>query len=153
MVDRKQVGSKLRRTKAHAARASLRGVTLVEVLIVLAIMTVISSSAAYLVFPQYKKARIKTAYLGTIVIKGAAEQYLELERQGESDACPTVDDLIDAKLIDGRKVDDPWGKPFRIRCAGDEINVISDGNDRINDTEDDIWDCFADEDLQKLSAL
>lgn len=133
-------------------RALSRGVTLVEVLIVVAIMAVIAGGATFLVFPEYKKARIKSAVVGATTIKTAADVYNELENT--SDACPTIQDLVNARKIDGKKVDDPWGKPYKIKCEeGGEIHVISPGNDRKEGTPDDIRDDLKPSDVEKIAKL
>ncbi|HMY21300.1 MAG TPA: type II secretion system protein, partial [Polyangium sp.] len=60
-------------------RFASRGVTLVEVLIVLAIMAIIAGGAVALVFPQLKKARVKQAVLSAGVIKTTAEAYRQID--------------------------------------------------------------------------
>lgn len=132
-------------------RAVQRGVTLVEVLIVVAIMGIIAGGAAYLVFPEYKKARIKTAVVGAGVIKQAADVYRELE--SSSDACPTIQDLVNAKKIDGKKTEDPWGMTYKIKCEEGEIRVVSPGNDRKEGTPDDVRDDFKPSDVEKVAKL
>jgi len=132
-------------------KALSRGVTLVEVLIVVAIMAVIAGGATYLVFPEFKKARIKTAVVGATTIKMAAETYKELE--STSDACPTIQDLVSARKIDGKKVDDPWGQPYKIKCEEGEIRVYSPGNDRKDATPDDIRDDFKPSDIEKVAKI
>lgn len=133
-------------------RAASRGVTLVEVLIVLAIMAIIAGGATALVFPQLKKSRVKSAVLSAGVIKTAAQQYQQLEMAGSS-TCPTLKDLIDGKQIDAKKTDDPWGTPFKITCEGDEITVISAGADRKEGTPDDVKDDFKDADIKRVGEL
>ncbi|EYF02921.1 type II secretion system protein [Chondromyces apiculatus] len=133
-------------------KAVQRGVTLVEVLIVVAIMAVIAGGATYLVFPEYKKARIKTSVVGATTIKQAAEVYRELESM--SDACPTIQDLVSGKKIDASKTDDPWGMPYRIKCEdGGDIRVYSNGNDRKEGTPDDVKDNFKQSDIEKVAKL
>jgi general secretion pathway protein G len=132
-------------------RAVQRGVTLVEVLIVVAIMGIIAGGAAYLVFPEFKKARIKTAVVGAGVIKQAAEVYRELE--SSSDACPTIQDLVNAKKIDGKKTEDPWGMTYKVKCEEGEIRVVSPGNDRKEGTPDDVRDDFKPSDIEKVAKL
>lgn len=132
-------------------RAVQRGVTLVEVLIVVAIMGIIAGGAAYLVFPEFKKARIKTAVVGAGVIKQAADVYRELE--SSSDACPTIQDLVNAKKIDGKKTEDPWGMTYKIKCEEGEVRVVSPGNDRKEGTPDDVRDDFKPSDIEKVAKL
>ena len=81
-----------------AKKALQRGVTLVEVLIVVAIMAVIAGGATILVFPKLKEARIKNAIIGCGTIKKAAELY---RATGGGEGCPTLQELVSAKQIDG----------------------------------------------------
>jgi general secretion pathway protein G len=134
-------------------RSPSRAVTLVEVMIVVAIMAVISSGATYLVFPEYKKARIKSAVVGASVIKTAAQTYMELDMLGGPDSCPTIEDLVQARKIDGHRTDDPWGIPYEIVCEDGEINVISAGHDRKFDTEDDLRDNLKRSEVERISGL
>jgi len=131
-----------------AKKALQRGVTLVEVLIVVAIMAVIAGGATILVFPKLKEARIKNAIIGCGTIKKAAELY---RATGGGEGCPTLQELVSAKQIDGSKTDDPWGKPYKITCGeGDDIKVISAGNDKQENTPDDVHDSMKDSDVKKL---
>lgn len=139
----------LRRRLERSAR---RGVTLVEVLIVVAIMAVIAGGATLLVFPAFKKAKIEAAKVGGEAVHQAAELYLNTEADGEG--CPTVKDLVDAKKLDAKKTDDPWGSPYRISCeeAG-ELRVYSNGNDRKEGTPDDVRDDFKPSDVKRVADL
>lgn len=119
-------------------RARNRGVTLVEVLIVLAIMALISGSAVFLVFPALAEAKYDTAVLSAKTIRTAAQQYIELDG---AEGCPTVDDLVNARKIEKGKTNDPWNSPYKIQCLdGNEIRVTSPGKDKKDGTADDIRD-------------
>ena len=132
-------------------RAASRGVTLVEVLIVLAIMAIIAGGATALVFPRYKESQIRGAVLSAGVIKTAAQQYMHLD--SPSGTCPTIKELVDGKHLDKGKTEDPWGTPFKIQCDGDEISVVSAGRDRKENTPDDVKDDFKDADIKKVAGL
>lgn len=132
-------------------RVGARGVTLVEVMIVVAIMAVIAGGATILAFPLYKESRIKTAVLGCGTVKQAAELYQNLE--GTADQCPTIQDLVASKKLDGKKTDDPWGMPYKISCAEGDIHVTSNGNDRKEGTPDDVRDDFKDADVKRVKGL
>jgi general secretion pathway protein G len=123
-------------TKRIRRLSKKRGVTLVEVLIVLAIMALISGSAVFLVFPALAKAKLDTAKLSAGVVKQAAQMYIEIDG---SDGCPTVDDLVNSRKLEKGKTADPWGTPFKIDCKED-LRVISAGKDKKEGTPDDVRD-------------
>ena len=137
--------------RARRNRIKARGVTLVEVLIVVSIMAVISGAAALFAVPMFKEAKIKTAATGCQTVKQAAELYMSMDAAG--DACPTIQDLVGNKRLEASKTDDPWGMPYKINCAEGEIHVSSSGNDRKDGTPDDIRDDFKAADIQRVKKL
>src|SRR6187401_89241 len=86
-------------------RRKARGVTLVEVLIVVSIMAVISGAAALFAVPMFKEAKIKTAATGCQTVKAAADLYMSMDASG--DACPTIQDLVANKRLEASKTEDP----------------------------------------------
>ncbi len=146
-MNRKVLIEKLARAKKSASR----GVTLVEVLIVVAIMAVISGGVTLVAFPLYKESRIKIAVQGCQTVKQAAELYQNLE--GVADQCPTIQDLVTSKKLDGKRTDDPWGMAYKIDCSEGEIRAISAGNDRKFGTPDDIKDDFKPADVTRVKNL
>jgi len=141
------LASRIRR----ARRAAARGVTLVEVLIVVAIMAVISGGVTLVAFPLYKESRIKIGVQGCQVVRQAAELYQNLE--GSADQCPTIQDLVTSKKLDGKKTEDPWNTTYKVDCSDGEIHAISAGNDRKFGTQDDLRDDFKDADIKKVKNL
>ena len=141
----------VKKTYRAMGRAAARGVTLVEVLIVVSIMAVISGGAVVLAFPLYKEARIKTAVVSAKEIKKAAQLYQEMDATTEG--CPTIADLVAAKRVDSKTADDPWGKPFRISCGEGDIHVLSAGNDRKENTPDDLREDFTPTDVKRVKEL
>jgi general secretion pathway protein G len=141
----------VKKTFRTMGRAAARGVTLVEVLIVVSIMAVISGGAVVLAFPLYKEARIKTAVVSAKEIKKAAQLYQEMDATTEG--CPTIQDLVTAKRLDLTTANDPWGKAFRIVCGEGDIRVLSSGNDRKDNSPDDIRDDFTPVDVKKAKEL
>ncbi|MSP24103.1 MAG: type II secretion system protein [Myxococcales bacterium] len=117
-------------------RAMERGVTLVEVLIVVAIMALIAGGVSFLVLPRYREAQIKTAKTSARNIRQVATQYLALKSTG---GCPTVDTLITEKELDAAgDTKDPWGGKYTISCEDDDVTVSSPGPDKKDGTADDI---------------
>jgi general secretion pathway protein G len=120
----------------RAARAAARGVTLVEVLIVVAIMSLIATTVVVAVIPKFQGAQNDTALNSAREIRNAVVRW-RATRGG--DECPTVAQLRTDKEIDtASKIDDPWGSQFKITCADDEITVTSPGRDKKEGTADDL---------------
>jgi general secretion pathway protein G len=141
----KQLAKRIRRLSKQ------RGVTLVEVLIVLAIMALIAGSAVFLVFPQLAKAKIDTAVLSAQTIRKAAELHINIDG---ADGCPTVDDLVNSRKLEKGKTADPWGTNYKIDCKdGSEIRVTSAGKDKKEGTPDDVRDDFTKADIERVAKL
>jgi general secretion pathway protein G len=120
----------LRRLMARA-RA---GLTLIEIMIVIAIIAMIGGGVTF-AFQQQKKAQIRTTLANARQLRSVAQQYYAEHR----DSCPTAQALITAGEMDSRaKVTDEWSKPFTIVCNGDELDVTSGGPDGAQGTADDI---------------
>jgi general secretion pathway protein G len=113
-----------------------RGVTLVEVLIVVAIMSLLSAGVALAVIPAWMRARIETTRMSATELRKAA---LNWQAQTASAECPTPTVLYQARVVDSvSKLADAWDTPFKIACEEDDVRVYSAGPDRKRDTDDDI---------------
>lgn len=128
-------GGVTRARLGRARRALARGVTLIEILIVLAIVGLIAGGVAVVAVPQFAKAQIKQAETDARTIHPVAEKY-RVDHPGE---CPTVEALRAAKeLSSASKSTDPWDGQYKITCADDETIVSSSGPDKKENTKDDI---------------
>ncbi len=138
--------------RARAGQRARRGVTLVEVLIVVAIMAVIAGGATLLVFPSFRKAKVEAAKVGADAVKQAAELWINMDAEGG--ACPTVKDLVETKKLDASKTDDPFNTPYRIVCEENgDVRVYSNGRDTKEGTPDDIRDDFKPSDIKRVAEL
>ena len=123
-------------TERVRGRVRERGVTLVEVLIVVAIIALVSAGVAVAAWKFMGPAKDKTAASSARTVRGAVKTWW-LEH--DASACPSVKQLVDDQVLDKDNAQlDPWGKPWRIECADNDVTVYSDGNDRIAGTADDI---------------
>ncbi|MDP3276267.1 MAG: prepilin-type N-terminal cleavage/methylation domain-containing protein [Deltaproteobacteria bacterium] len=110
------------------------GLTLIEIMIVIAIIAMIGGGVTY-AFQQQKKAQIRTTLTNARSLRMVAQQYYMEHR----DACPTAQALISAGEMDTRaKINDEWSKPLVIQCNGDELDVVSGGPDGTIGSGDDI---------------
>jgi general secretion pathway protein G len=123
----------------RALRAAQRGFTLLEIMIVLAIMGLIVTAVSIQVFSKLKKAKVQAAKLGVQKIVGAAGTSMA----GGGASCPKgLEDLISQGELSKNDGKDPWGTPYIFRCPGtqspDGVDVISWGPDKADGTADDI---------------
>ncbi|APS00021.1 type II secretion system protein [Pajaroellobacter abortibovis] len=112
-----------------------RGVTLIEVLIVVTILALISGIAMVTLFPRLKEGQIKTTKTSAFAIRQAALQW----RAEHPEECPTPQRLVQDKVLDSAsKITDAWDMPYKIICEDEEIIVVSFGTDKKEGTADDI---------------
>ncbi len=116
--------------------ARQRGATLVEVLIVVAIIAMVAGGVAVFALPAYGRAQVKSARTGAQVIRGAIQQWQSTNNES---TCPTMNQLIQEKYLDpGASTVDPWNQPYTLTCEDDEVIVSSAGPDKKKGTSDDI---------------
>lgn len=127
---------KAMKTTKRWRRALSRGVTLIEILIVLAIVGLIAGGVAVVAVPKYQESQKNQAKIDARTIHPVAEKY-RVDHPGEP--CPTVELLRDKKeLSAASKITDPWDTPYKIVCGDDDVYVTSFGPDKKEGTADDI---------------
>jgi len=123
-------------SSAPRRSALARGVTLIEVMIVVVILGLIAGGVAIAVLPKLKKAQVDTTTTSARELRRAAETWRAAHA---SDQCPTAQMMLQDKTIDSAsKITDAWDNPFKITCEEDETIVTSAGPDKKEGTADDI---------------
>ncbi len=122
----------------QAGRIRDAGMTMLEIMIVLAIIGLVMSVVGVGVYSSYKKAQKRIAQVAVNEIAQKTVQYMT----DNNNECPkTVDDLVAQKYMP-KKQKDPWNHDFILRCPGtvnvDGIDVVSLGPDGKEGTDDDI---------------
>lgn len=120
--------------RAYAVRP--RGVTLFEVLIVVAILAMVAGGVAAFALPKFKEAQKSQAETGARVMRTAIQQW---QAANSESTCPSISQLVQEKHIDpGQSTNDPWAQPYTFVCSDDDVTVISAGPDKKKGTKDDI---------------
>ena len=113
-----------------------RGVTLFEVLIVVAILAMVASGVAVFALPKYQDAQKKTAESSARTMRMAIQNW---QAANNETSCPTISQLIQDKQLDtGQNNNDPWGQAFTFNCNDDGVTVTSSGPDKKKGSKDDI---------------
>jgi general secretion pathway protein G len=108
-----------------------RGMTLIEIMVVVVIMALIATGVAVAVVPQLRKAQVKTTCVRIHDIMSAAELYMM-----DNVECPTMDELKAELKGDP---EDSWGNEMKVECPSeDEVIVVSGGRDGNFGTDDDL---------------
>jgi general secretion pathway protein G len=109
-----------------------RGMTLIEIMVVLVILGLIAGSIGFAVFNQLKEAQIKTAKLDLRAISDGVDLY-----HVDTGNWPDNLSVIAPKYVkEIRK--DPWGTDYQYLRSGDGYDVYSYGPDKAQGGGDDI---------------
>ena len=117
-------------------RQRTRGVTLIEVLIVVAILAMVSASVGIAAWAYHVKAQRRMAETNARALRATVKAWW---LDHETSECPTFAMLLKdgAEDKDAPRTD-PWGGEWNILCADNDVTIVSKGNDRRLGTDDDI---------------
>ncbi|HTY60727.1 MAG TPA: type II secretion system major pseudopilin GspG [Acidobacteriota bacterium] len=130
-------------------RKSEKGMTLMELMVVIVILGLLAGVAGFYVVKQFGKAKDKVVLVQIAEIEQALEKFAF-----DTGRFPNTDEGLDALLRNPGNFDswegpylkkappnDPWGKPYAYRCPsthGLDYDLYSFGPDGIDGNEDDI---------------
>jgi general secretion pathway protein G len=124
---------RLERIRSRANRSNRRrGMTLIEIMVVLVILGLIAGSIGFAVFNQLKEAQIKTAKLDLRAISDGVDLY-HVDTGNWPD---NLSALAPKYVKEVRK--DPWGNEYQYLRTGDAYDVYSYGPDKVQGGGDDI---------------
>jgi len=123
---------------AQRRRRRTRGMTLVEIMVVVAIIGMIMGAVAVGAMSQLEKAKVKNTKMIIHNVQEALVHYAT----DNTDSCPkTLSELVSQKYLNKDPKDD-WGQPLMYVCpsthGGDSGDVWSKGEDKQDGTADDI---------------
>jgi general secretion pathway protein G len=101
-------------------RASRTGFTLLEVLVVVAIIVMLAGVGGYYVLQQYEESKVKKAKIDAEGLSALVETF----KLNNGDYPQTVDQLAQPQGVNATplcsidKTRDPWGKPYQLDPAG-----------------------------------
>jgi len=123
---------------AQRRRRRTRGMTLVEIMVVVAIIGMIMGAVAVGAMSQLEKAKVKNTKMIIHNVQEALVHYAT----DNTDSCPkSLGDLVSQKYLNKDPKDD-YGQPLMYVCpsthGSDTADVWSKGKDKQDGTQDDI---------------
>jgi general secretion pathway protein G len=104
-----------------------RGMTLIEIMVVIAILGMIAAAVAVSVMGQFSDAQRKTVALDFKTLESQLDLYIL-----QKGALPSQSDGLKALVqagISRELAKDPWGYPYQYRVSGGEVTLTSFGSD------------------------
>ena len=115
-----------------AGKAAARGMTLIEIMVVLVILGLIAGAIGYNVFNQLKEAQVRTATLDLKAISNGVDLY-----HVETGQWPEGLQQLTPKYIKELHKD-PWGSEYAYVRTGEGFDVYSFGPNKAQGGGDDI---------------
>ena len=113
-------------------RRPARGMTLIEIMVVLVILGLIAGAIGYNVFQSLKEGQVRAAKLDLKAIGNGVDLYhVETGQWPDS-----LQQLVPKQLKEVRA--DPWGSPYAYVRSGDGYEVYSYGPDKAQGGGDDL---------------
>jgi len=118
-----------------------RGMTLIEIMVVIVIIGILGSALAVGVFGMLGEAREDTAKAQVNTVGGIIEAY-EARYGDYPDSLQAMTEGKHARLKAGN-LKDPWRQDLNYSVEGDGFSLCSNGDDKKQGTEDDV--CYGDQ--------
>jgi general secretion pathway protein G len=124
--------------KRRVGQIAARGMTLIEIMVVVAIIGMLMGTVGVYAFGRFEKAKITDTKM---VIKNVEAALVHYQTEN-TDSCPKgVQDLVAQKIMPKEPLD-AWGQSLVFKCPGehnpDGADIISKGKDKQEGTADDI---------------
>lgn len=119
-----------------ASRQGERGMTLIEIMVVIVIIGVLGSALAYGVFGMLGDARVDAARAQVATVGGVVEAY----EARNGDFPGSLAELTEGKnpKLKPDNLKDPWKQELNYQSSGDGFTLCSNGQDKKSGGEDDI---------------
>jgi general secretion pathway protein G len=130
--------SQMTRDVVRVTLMSQRGLTLVEIMIVLTIMASIMGIAGVAVFGALDRAKIRETQTQAGIYAAGVEEYVVFLNELPDSLDQLVDPPSGAPKFVNEIKDDPWGNEYRYSSQSRSFSICSNGPDGSSGGDDDI---------------
>ena len=116
-------------TSSAARRAAARGMTLIEIMVVITIIGLIAAAVTVAVLPQLQKAQVDRATLDIKSIEGALKLYYA-KKGNFPDTATGLKGLVDQQILD-KVPQDPWNHDYVYVLERGKPVITSYGRDGV----------------------
>ena len=124
--------------KRRVGQIAARGMTLIEIMVVVAIIGMLMGTVGVYAFGRFEKAKITDTKM---VIKNVEAALVHFQTENTDSYPKGVQDLMTQKIMPKEPLD-AWGQSLIFKCPGehnpDGADIISKGKDKQEGTADDI---------------
>ena len=127
----------------QVAASAQRGMTLIEIMVVVLIMGLIMGTVGYAVFRYMRRSEVKTTKMKVQRVLDAVQEYMADPDSGSEGNCPQDLKVLVPDRVKSKMLKDAWNRPLKIQCQGEKICVYSVGRNKRDENGggDDIKAC------------
>jgi len=130
--------AKALKKKQRPAQERELGMTLIEIMVVVAIIGLLMGTVGVVAYNRFQKAKLTNAKM---IVKNMQEAIVHYFMDNQ-DKCPTDLKALHTQKYINKEPQDPWGQELKFKCPGENdtqgADIYSMGPDRKDGTEDDI---------------
>ncbi len=133
----------MRKVRRRRRGVTQRGMTLIEIMVVVLIMGLIMGTVGFMVFKFFRRAQVRNTKMRVVRVLDAVQTYMAQPPPGQEARCPDDLRILAQEHVKAEMLQDAWNRPLRLVCTRERICVYSAGDNGTDENGggDDIRAC------------